>query len=121
MRQRLTPNRMGEQLGEPIPCSPVNGPGTEKLFLTLVNGKANFVQKGSVRWGREWAQLQTRNSGNLQPRSCLGVAGMSVDGELPRDNVGCLGILAKLTQQDSGWRQVGLVRHHLVGWGWGRG
>lgn len=33
-----------EQLGEPIPCSPVDGPGTEKLFLTLVNGKANFVQ-----------------------------------------------------------------------------
>lgn len=44
MRQRLTPNWMGEQLGEPIPCSPVDGPDTEKLFLTLVNGKANFVQ-----------------------------------------------------------------------------
>lgn len=99
----------------------MDGPSTEKLILTLVNGKANFVQLDFVLGWVETVQFQTRESGNLQTRSCLRVAGTSVDGELPGDNAGCGVILAKLTQQDSGCWQVGLVRHHLVGWGWGRG
>ena len=44
IRQRLKPNRMGDQIGEPMSESPVDGRVTEKLSLTLVNGKANFIQ-----------------------------------------------------------------------------
>lgn len=35
---------MGDQVGEPMYESPVDGRVTEKLSQTLVNGKANFTQ-----------------------------------------------------------------------------
>lgn len=94
-----------------------------KCSMTPVNMERQILQDSYQRHGDHHDGVFTvgKTAGaQLQIQHGQGAGEGSVDGNLRRGDIRGSGILTKLMQQDSGWRQSRVSRQHLPGGQWER-